>query len=113
MLTVTLGEKEYTVEYVTALALREIRGPLEILARNSKEQSDPAQYERDLDTMVKWFCLVFRNQFTPEEVYALYPADRLLHDITLAVIAVQNNISQALKSFPTKAAAEDKKTTDA
>ncbi len=105
MLEVTLGEKKYTVPYVSALALREIARPMEIIRRTEEEEASPRQYERDLDTLVSWFCVLFGNQFSPGEVYEQYPADRLLHDITLAALAVNSRVSAALSSFPTRAAA--------
>ena len=54
-----------------------------------------------LDTMVKWFCVLFNNQFTPDEVYDNYPADRLMHDIALALMTVQTQTTEVLDSFPT------------
>ena len=54
-----------------------------------------------LDTMVKWFCILFGNQFTPDEVYDKYPADRLMHDIALALMAVQTQTTEVLDTFPT------------
>ena len=54
-----------------------------------------------LDTMVKWFCILFGNQFTPDEVYDNYPADRLMHDIALALMAVQTQTTEVLDTFPT------------
>ena len=65
MLEVTLGEKKYTVPYVSALALREIARPMEIIRRTEEEEASPRQYERDLDTLVSWFCVLFGNQFSP------------------------------------------------
>ena len=109
MLSVTLGEKTYTVEYVTALALREIGRPMEIIRRNERgddaKDGDAKTFERDLDTLVNWFCVLFQNKFKPSEVYEKYPADRLITDITLAALAVNNRVSGILSSFPTKAAA--------
>jgi hypothetical protein len=73
-----------------------------------KKLDRPAQEElqdfgRDLDVLVKWFCLLFGNQFTPDDVYNHYPADRLMNDLALAVLAVRQQISAALTAFPTKA----------
>lgn len=104
MLSVTLGENVYTIDYVTALALREIGRPMEIIKKAEKGEN-PAAFEKDLDTLVNWFCVLFRNQFKPAEVYEKYPADRLITDITLAALAVNNRVSGILQSFPTKAAA--------
>jgi len=41
------------------------------------------------------------NQFSPDEVYDHYPADRLMHDIALALMAVQTQTTEVLASFPT------------
>ena len=103
MLTCTLGEKVYTIPYVRAQALREIARPMEII-RRAEDASDPAAFGRDLDVLVNWFCVLFGGQFTASDVYELYPADRLTHDITLAVLAVSQRISEALTAFPTTAA---------
>ena len=39
--------------------------------------------------------------FAPDEMYDNYPADRLMHDIALALMAVQTQTTEALDSFPT------------
>ena len=51
--------------------------------------------------MIKWFCVLFNNQFAPDEVYDNYPADRLMHDIALTLMAVQTQTTEVLDSFPT------------
>lgn len=104
MLKITLGNRTYETPYVTALALREIGGPIKILKKLEKPgENDEQEIGRDLDLLVNWFCLLFGRQFTPEDVYNNYPADRLLPDLTLAVMAVQQRVSGALTEFPTKA----------
>ncbi len=60
-----------------------------------------------LDTMVKWFCILFGSQFSPDDVYDHYPADRLMHDIALAIMAVQTQTTEVLDSFPTKPVAQE------
>ena len=57
-----------------------------------------------LDVMVRWFCILFGNQFTPDDVLDGYPVDRLMHDIALALMAVQTQTTEILDTFPTKAA---------
>ena len=57
-----------------------------------------------MDTMIQWFCLLFKNQFTPDEVLDGYPVDRLMHDIALALMSVQTQTTDVLSDFPTKAA---------
>ena len=41
-----------------------------------------------------------------DELYDGYPADRLMHDIALALMAVQTQTTEVLDSFPTKPAAD-------
>ena len=59
-----------------------------------------------MDVMIRWFCLLFGNQFTPDDVLDGYPVDRLMHDIALALMAVQTQTTEILSQFPTKAAKE-------
>lgn len=116
MITCKLGGKEYHIDFISGRALREI-GPAEEMYRkvmeistaavNGKEIPENAPTMKDaMDEMVRWFCLVFRNQFTAEEVYDHYPVDRLMHDMALTLIAVQNQMTQVLDEFPTRPAAE-------
>ena len=57
-----------------------------------------------MDEMIKWFCILFGNQFTPDDVLDHYPVDRLMHYIVLALMAVQTQTTGILGDFPTKAA---------
>ena len=66
-----------------------------------------------MDVMIRWFCLLFGNQFSPDDVLDGYPVDRLMHDIALALMAVQTQTTEILSQFPTKAAKEPAKTTEA
>ena len=59
-----------------------------------------------MDVMIRWFCLLFGNQFSPDDVLDGYPVDRLMHDIALALMAVQSQTTEILSEFPTKAAKE-------
>ena len=59
-----------------------------------------------MDVMIRWFCLLFGNQFGPDDVLDGYPVDRLMHDIALALMAVQTQTTEILSEFPTKAAKE-------
>ena len=61
-----------------------------------------------MDVMIRWFCILFGNQFTPDDVLDSYPVDRLMHDIALALMAVQTQTTEILDEFPTKAAPETK-----
>ena len=103
MFQVKLGEKVYRVDYVSASALYGIDHLMPVL-NPKKGPLFPGEFGRDLDKLVNWFCQLFNNQFSLEEVYANYPADCLLRDIFFALMAVRSNMSEALVSFPTKLA---------
>lgn len=120
MITCKLGGKEYHIDFISGRALREI-GPAEEMYRKVMAASTAAANGKDLpedaptmadamDVMVKWFCLVFGNQFQVEEVYDNYPVDRLMHDMALTLIAVQSQMTQVLSEFPTRPAANGETT---
>ncbi len=43
-------------------------------------------------------CILFNNQFTTDEVYDNYPADRLMHDIALALLDADSREAE-IKTF--------------
>ncbi len=115
MITCTLGGQKYTVEFVSGRALREIEpaakmyGRIVALSNAAIKGEIPADADQlsvadAMDEMIKWFCILFGNQFTPDDVLDKYPVDRLMHDIALALMAVQTQTTNILDEFPTKAA---------
>ena len=76
------------------------------LAARGKEIPEDAKFTiaDAMDVMIRWFCILFQNQFTPDDVLDNYPVDRLMHDIALALMAVQTQTTDVLSDFPTKAA---------
>ncbi len=116
MISCTLGDKKYTVDFISGRALREMEPASNMYAKvirlandvtNGKEvSSEGMTISGSLDVLVKWFCILFGNQFTPDDVYDNYPADRLMHDIALALMAVQTQTTEVLDSFPTIPAAK-------
>ena len=115
MITCTLGEKKYSVDFVSGRALREIEPAMKMYTRISAiseaavkgetiENPDNLTIPDALDVMIRWFCLLFGNQFTPDDVLDNYPVDRLMHDIVIALFAVQAQTTDVLSTFPTTAA---------
>ena len=115
MITCTLGDKKYAVDCVSGRALREIEPAMKMYTRISTiseaavkgeviENPDNLTIPDALDVMVRWFCLLFGNQFTPDDVLDNYPVDRLMHDLVIALFAVQAQTTDVLSSFPTTAA---------
>ncbi len=112
MVTCNLGDKKYSVDFISGRALREMEpaskmyGRLVALSKAAVEGQDVSNEQltipEALDTMVRWFCILFGNQFSVNDVYDHYPADRLMHDIALAIMAVQTQTTEVLDSFPTK-----------
>ena len=119
MVTCTLRDKKFSVDFISGRALREMEpaskmyGRLVALSKAAVEGQDVSNEQltipEALDTMVKWFCILFGNQFSVDDVYDHYPADRLMHDIALAIMAVQTQTTEVLDSFPTKPVAQEAK----
>lgn len=117
MITCTLGEKKFSVDFISGRALREMEPAAKMYSRivrisqaavNGEEipEEDQVSIPEALDVMVKWFCILFGNQFTPDDVYDGYPNDRLVHDLALALMAVQTQTTEVLDAFPTKPTAK-------
>lgn len=115
MITCTLGAQEYTVDFISGRALREMEPAAKMYSRivtisNAAVKGEPipegeqVEIAEAMDTMIRWFCILFGNQFTPDDVLDGYPVDRLMHDIALALMAVQTQTTEILSEFPTKAA---------
>ena len=117
MISCTLNEKKYTVDFVSGRALREMEPAAQMYGRivaisnaalkgEVPEDAKNLSIGEALDVMIRWFCLLFGNQFTPDDVLDYYPVDRMMHDIALALMAVQTQTTEILDEFPTKAAQE-------
>ena len=115
MISCTLNGKKYTVDFVSGRALREMEPAAQMYGRivaisnaalkgEVPEDAKNLSIGEALDMMIRWFCLLFGNQFTPDDVLDYYPVDRMMHDIALALMAVQTQTTEILDEFPTKAA---------
>ena len=115
MISCTLNEKKYTVDFVSGRALREMEPAAQMYGRivaisNAALKGEVPENAKNLsigealDVMIRWFCLLFGNQFNPDDVLDYYPVDRMMHDIALALMAVQTQTTEILEEFPTKAA---------
>ena len=115
MITCTLGDKQYHVDFISGRALREMEPAAKMYGRivaisnaalrgENSEEVESLTIAEAMDEMIKWFCILFGNQFTPEDVLDHYPVDRLMHDIAFALMAVQTQTTHVLNEFPTKAA---------
>ena len=123
MITCKLGDKKYTVDFISGRALREMEPAAKMYSRvvtianaaakgEISPDADQLTISQALDEMIKWFCILFGNQFTPDDVLDGYPVDRLMHDIALALMAVQTQTTEILDEFPTKAAKETIRTVE-
>lgn len=115
MITCALNNQKYTVDFVTGRALREMEPAAKMYGRivalsnaamkgEVPEDAKNLSVSEALDVMIRWFCILFQNQFTPDDVLDYYPVDRMMHDIALALMAVQTQTTEVLSEFPTKAA---------
>lgn len=121
MITCKLRDKTYHVDFVTGRALREIEPAMKVYRQISEQAERVVKGENippeeqinipeAMDVMMKWFCLVFQNQFTVEEMLDGYPVDLLIHDIALTLLAVQSQTTEVLDEFPTMAAQPEPET---
>ena len=121
MITCILRDKKYSIDFVSGRALRELEPAAQMyakvvrlseLAAKGQTIPDDAKFtiSEAMDTMIRWFCILFQNQFTPDDVLDNYPVDRLMHDIALALMAVQTQTTDVLSDFPTTAATEPAQT---
>ena len=89
MITCTLRDKKYHIDFVSGRALRELEPAAQMYAKvvhlselAAKGQSIPEDAKftisEAMDTMIRWFCILFQNQFTPDDVLDNYPVDRLI-----------------------------------
>lgn len=119
-ITCTLNDKTYTVQTVSARALFEIKEAADVYGKITRltarvakgevipdNDPDNCDYKEAMITMMNWFCLLFNNQFTVDDLLNYYPSDRIIHDITVSLIAVQKQATAILNSFPTTAATEE------
>ena len=122
MITCTLKDRKYSIDFVSGRALRELEPAAKMYAKVvhlselavkgdgllGEPIPEDAKFtiSEAMDTMIRWFCILFQNQFTPDDVLDNYPVDRLMHDIALALMAVQTQTTDVLSDFPTKGAAE-------
>ena len=115
MISCTLNGKKYTVDFVSGRALREMEPAAQMYGRivavsNAALKGEVPEGAKNLsigealDVMIRWFCSLFGNQFSPDDVLDYYPVDRMMHDIALALMAVQAQTTEILDEFPTKAA---------
>ena len=104
MITCTLNGKKYAVDFITGRALREMEPAAKMYSRivalsSAALKGEPPEDAKELsigeamDVMIRWFCVLDH-----------YPVDRLMHDIALALMAVQTQTTEILDEFPTKAA---------
>ena len=117
MITCTLKDKKYAVDFISGRALREMEPAAKMYAKivalsnaavkgEEIPQAQQISVTDAMDVMIRWFCLLFGNQFSLDDVLDGYPVDRLMHDISLALMAVQTQTTEILSEFPTKAAKE-------
>ena len=115
MITCTLNGRKYSVDFITGRALREMEPAAKMYSRivalsNAALKGELPEDAKELsigeamDELIRWFCVLFGNQFTPDDVLDYYPVDRLMHDIALALMAVQTQTTGILDEFPTWAA---------
>ena len=110
MITCTLKDKKYAVDFISGRALREMEPAAKMYAKivalsnvavkgEEIPQDQQISVTDAMDVMIRWFCLLFGNQFGPDDVLDGYPVDRLMHDIALALMALPEFIYSTYNSL--------------
>ena len=78
MITCTLNNKKYTVDFITGRALREMEPAAKVYGKivalsqaalkgENIQTDDQISIPEAMDVMIRWFCILFGNQFTPDD----------------------------------------------
>ena len=89
MITCTLKDKKYAVDFISGRALREMEPAAKMYAKivalsNAAVKGEEIPQDQQIsvtdamDVMIRWFCLLFGNQFSLDDVLDGYPVDRLM-----------------------------------
>ena len=79
MITCTLGKQKYTVDFVSGRALREMEPAAKMYGKiiaisnaavkgETLPEAESLNIGEAMDVMIRWFCVLFGNQFTPDEI---------------------------------------------
>ena len=79
MITCALNNQKYTIDFVSGRALREMEPAAKMYGRivalsnaalKGETPSDAGELSiaDAMDVMIHWFCVLFGNQFTPDDV---------------------------------------------
>jgi hypothetical protein len=106
-MTIELGKKKYTVDGVPVRALAEMDEAWDVYRKLVKaaagQDAGDAGFHQVVTPLAKWLVVLFKNQFTVDEVLDGYLADRFIADVGLMLQAVAGRATDALTAFPTKA----------
>jgi hypothetical protein len=90
-------KKQYQVPYINGRALRNSDVVASLIEKARKgEAFTPAE----VDNCCEWFCGLFQNQFTADELLDGYDVDALMPDIFAAYMAVSSGTMKVLTEFP-------------
>lgn len=90
-------DKAYTVPFINGYAAISTE-KIERLIQ--KTNTGEAFTNDDYRACLEWFCKVFGDQFTPEELAEGYPANTLIKDIFTVYLSLQTDVFEKLTMFP-------------
>ena len=99
-------KKQYQVPYING---RTLRNSDAVAALIEKARNGDAFMPDEVDACCEWFCGLFQNQFTMDELLDGYDVDALMPDIFAAYMAVINSTTKVLTEFPIPPAANQPK----
>ena len=123
MFTITVKDKVHKVEKVTPRAIYEMGPALEMFTKIKRVtqqamkgeavESGAEDIKQAMDVLIDWFVIFCGNRFTRDDILDGYPADSIMTDIGVALRAVQMQVTEAIKAFPTTARQQNKNTPEA
>ena len=90
-------DQVYNIPFFNGLALHESE---KVGRAFEKSSQDETLSQEEIGDCLKWFCLIFGNKFTIDELLKGYQVDRLMMDIFSAYYAMQQHVMEALTEFP-------------
>lgn len=91
------NEKSYQVPFISGRPLRTM-DMVEPAFEKSNRNEMPTQEE--LENCLEWFCSLFRNQFTVDELLDGYPVADLMPDIFAAYMTMTSGAIKYITEFP-------------
>jgi hypothetical protein len=109
-MTIELGRKKFSIDGVPVRALAEMDEAWDMYGKLVKaaggQDGTSASFRQVIESLARWIVILFKNQFTLDELMDNYPSDRFIIDAGVMLGQVAGRITEGVKAFPTTARSE-------